>query len=62
MCTAITYHTKDHYFGRTLDYEKTFGEEVVLTPRNYKFIFRKVSEMTRHYAMIGMAKVEQGYP
>lgn len=62
MCTAITYQTKNHYFGRTLDYEKSFGEEIVITPRNYKFYFRKVSEMTHHYAMIGMAAVVNGEP
>ena len=29
MCTAITYKTKDVYFGRTLDIECSFGEEVI---------------------------------
>ena len=26
MCTAATYKTKDFYFGRTLDYEFSYGE------------------------------------
>ena len=40
MCTAATYRTKDFYFGRTLDYEFSYGEEIVITPRNYEFHFR----------------------
>ena len=40
MCTAATYKTKDFYFGRTLDYEFSYGDEVTITPRNYKFVFR----------------------
>ena len=35
MCTAATYKTKDFYFGRTLDYEFSYGDEIVVTPRNY---------------------------
>ena len=27
MCTAATYKTKDFYFGRTLDYEFSYGDE-----------------------------------
>ena len=34
MCTAATYQTKDFYFGRTLDYEISYGDQVVITPRN----------------------------
>ena len=40
MCTAATYRTRDFYFGRTLDYESSYGEEVTITPRNYPFRFR----------------------
>ena len=29
MCTAATYLTKDFYFGRTLDYEFSYGEEII---------------------------------
>ena len=44
MCTAATYRTKDFYFGRTLDYEFSYGEEIVITPRNYEFNFRHVGQ------------------
>lgn len=62
MCTAITFRTKDHYFGRNLDFEHGFGESVVITPRNYPFIFRKTEAMNSHFAIIGMAVTDHGYP
>lgn len=62
MCTAITFRTKDHYFGRNLDFEHDFGQAVVVTPRNYPFRFRKAEAMESHYAIIGMAVADNGYP
>lgn len=62
MCTAATYQTKDFYFGRTLDYEISYGDQVVITPRNYGFHLRNGGQITSHYAMIGMACVMEGYP
>ena len=40
MCTAACYKTKDFYFGRTLDYEFSYGDRVVITPRNFPFSLR----------------------
>lgn len=62
MCTAATYQTKDLYFGRTLDYLFSYGEEVVITPRNYPFSFRHMPGTDSHFAMIGMAHVAENYP
>ena len=62
MCTAATYKTKNFYFGRTLDYEFSYGDEVTITPRNYPLCFRTKGEMKNHYAMIGMAHVTENYP
>lgn len=62
MCTAATYKTKDFYFGRTLDYEISYGDQVVITPRNYVFDLRQGGQIKNHYAMIGMACVMQDYP
>ena len=62
MCTAAVYKTKDFYFGRNLDYEFPYGEEVTVTPRNYPFHFRFLGEMEHHYAMIGMAHIADNYP
>lgn len=62
MCTAVTYRTKDHYFGRNLDLEYGYEEAVTVAPRNFPFCFRAVAEQRRHYALIGMATVQKGYP
>ena len=62
MCTAITFHAADHYFGRTLDYETSFGERVVVTPRNFPLPFRCAPPLKEHHALIGMAAVADGYP
>ena len=62
MCTAATYKTQDFYFGRTLDYEFSYGDEITVTPRKYPFHFRHMGEVVSHYAMIGMAHVAGDYP
>ena len=62
MCTAATYKTKDFYFGRTLDYEFSYGDEITITPRNYTFEFRHMEKLSSHYAIIGMAHVAGDYP
>ncbi len=62
MCTAITYNTKNHYFGRNFDLEFSYKETVTITPRNYPFKFRKAKEINNHYAIIGMAYVADEYP
>ena len=62
MCTSISFKTKDHYFGRNLDYEFSYNETVTVTPRNFAFKFRKVNALTTHYAIIGMAFVQNDYP
>lgn len=62
ICTAATYKTKDFYFGRTLDYDFSYGEEIAVTPRNYPFRFRHSGDMANHYAMIGMAHMAGDFP
>lgn len=62
MCTAATYKTKDFYFGRTLDYEFSYNEEITITPRNYEFKFRNKGSISNHYAIIGMAYMAENYP
>ncbi len=62
MCTSATYKTNDFYFGRTLDYEFSYGEVVAITPRNYPINFHFIGEVKNHYAMIGMAHIANDYP
>lgn len=54
MCTAATYQTKDFYFGRTLDYEFSYGDEIVVTPRRFPLDFCHMGKCDAHYGMIGI--------
>ena len=63
MCTAVTFHGRDgFYMGRTLDYERSFGEQVVVTPRRFPLRFRHGETLEEHYALVGMAHVAEGWP
>ncbi len=56
MCTALTLlASKKHLFGRNMDMEYHFGQQVVITPRNYKWEWRHDKASTQKYATIGMA-------
>lgn len=59
MCTAILWK---HYFGRTLDYEMSFGEQVVMVPRRMPLQFCVKPPLKSHYAILGMASVQRGTP
>jgi choloylglycine hydrolase len=48
--------------GRTLDYEFSYGEEIVITPRRFPIALRHGGVMDTHYAIIGTAHVADGYP
>lgn len=61
MCTSIAF-SAPALFGRNLDLEVPFGEQVVITPREYPFSFHYRPPMTRHFAMIGMASVANNVP
>ncbi len=62
MCTALTYKSNNFYFGRTLDLDISYGEHVTVMPRKYPLSMRCVSDINRHYALIGMAAVKENYP
>ena len=60
MCTAV--YADHRYFGRTLDHTCSYGEEMVLAPRNFPLPFRQVQNLDRHHGILGMAHVAGGYP
>lgn len=62
MCTAATFLSDDFYFGRNLDYEFSYGDEVAVTPRGYAFSLRRGDTFRTRYAIIGMAYVQGDYP
>ena len=57
MCTAILVNTQDGYFGRNLDYDRDFGEKIVIVPKGFGLDFCQ-----RRHAIMGMAVVADGYP
>lgn len=59
MCTAIT---MGGFAGRNLDVDRSYREEVIITPRNYNFKFKKAEDIKSHYAIIGMGTVNNDYP
>ena len=54
MCTAISL---SQYFGRNLDLDRRYGEQVTVVPRNFP-----LSGTAAHGAIIGMATASEGYP
>ncbi|MBD9085557.1 linear amide C-N hydrolase [bacterium] len=62
MCTAVHFKTKNSYFGRNLDYEYSYQDEITITPRNYPFHFKEKETIQSHYAIIGVAYVMDDYP
>ncbi len=62
MCTALSIRMGTHYFGRNLDLDRSYGEEVCVMPRHFPLHFRTMGDTQEHYAMIGMATVIAGIP
>ena len=62
MCTAIRLKSKDTYFGRNLDLSYSFGQEVLLTPRNHAFVFTDGTRQDSNYAILGIGTLVNGYP
>ncbi|MGL5576502.1 MAG: choloylglycine hydrolase [Sarcina sp.] len=65
MCTGLLLETKngEHLFGRNMDIEFTFGQNVGVIPRNfeYKNVATKKNEITK-YGIIAMMTVMDGQP
>lgn len=62
MCTAVSWKSSNHYFGRNLDLNSSYSEAVTITPRNFPFSFRMMPTIHHHFAIIGTAVIWDGYP
>ena len=62
MCTAVYLQGERPVFGRTLDLEYHYDEQVVLTPRRFAFSFRYEGACACHHAILGTAHVCCGQP
>lgn len=56
MCTAIRFNGR--FFGRTLDFESSFGEQIVATPRESVTI----GDGKNRYSILGVGAVSNGLP
>ena len=62
MCTAIAFLNKSLYFGRNMDIEYDFGQKIVIMPDEFPLATKCSGTLLKHYAVIGIARVEEGYP
>lgn len=63
MCTAVGIGDGMRaFFGRNLDYERSFGESAVIIPRNFRIEMREERDIDSHYAIMGICHEESGYP
>lgn len=65
MCTAINLKSKDGtcFFGRNMDIEYNFNQEIVFVPRNYEITNKPDNKKYKtKYAILGMASVISNYP
>ena len=65
MCTALTLKSEDglHFFGRNMDLEYSFNQQVILVPRNYQWenvITKEIHSVK--YAILGMGTVMKNHP
>ncbi len=59
MCTVLRF---GGFFGRNLDLDGSYGEQVCVLPRGFPLDFRRLGRLDRHFALVGMALAEDGYP
>ncbi len=61
MCTTVAKDVRGLYFGRNMDIEYSFGEEIVFVPRCFT-IDGKREKLTDHFAFMGVGTVIDGFP
>ena len=62
MCTVLSIKLNNHYFGRTLDLEYNYKEQIIITPKDYPLRFRYNKTINNHYSIIGIGIIENNYP
>ena len=62
MCTVISFVKDSLFFGRNMDIEYDFGQKIAVMPREFAFGTKRAGTLLKHYAMIGVARVEDGCP
>ena len=60
MCTAISMRGAHHIFGRTLDLERSYGEQIAITPKNAPLRFLREGVLESHVPFVGVSCVREG--
>lgn len=61
MCTSISF-SRPALYGRNLDLDVSFGEQIAIAPRELPFHFHHNASLERHFAMVGMANIAGEVP
>lgn len=62
MCTALAKPFTDCYFGRTLDYDRLYPFQPLMTQRHFRHDFRHIDAPESSYAILGMGMPADGVP
>ncbi len=62
MCTVVTINNDGLYFGRNMDLDYHFNEQMIVTPRNYKIEYKQEKSNKKHYSIIGIGTIIDNYP
>lgn len=63
MCTALALNSnKAFYFGRNMDIEYSFGERIVIVPKNVELGLKNGNLIKRKHNIMGVATVVSNYP
>lgn len=64
MCTGVRFIDNENnlYFGRNLDVPASYGQKVMVTPRNYSIPMKHVDDIKTTKALMGMGIVAGDYP
>ena len=62
MCTSMLWKSSDSYFGRNLDMECSYGEEIIFVPRKFDFKFKFSNQPQKSFSTCGIGIVKDGYP
>lgn len=62
MCTTVAKTGDKLIFGRNMDIDESFGEELILIPRKYTLKYKMAKQSENHFAVMGIGTVIDGYP
>ena len=62
MCTALAIFDKSILFGRNMDIDQGFNEQVIFLPKDYKIKFKYEKEIKSDYSILGIGTYIDGYP